>query len=286
MRALPVTAARGARVSAPVSPMAVLGSGNPGHVAGGMPTARARGAAYRRRMDATLPADQPRVRLPRVVRALLSVPLGAKLVGANVLVAAAAVGVALGVPGATAAAAGPGAVVLVLGALAAALACSLALVALALRPLHALEHTAARVWRGDLAARVPPSPLADAAVARVGDAFNAMLDRLARDRARLAELTADVIRAGEAERARLGGELHESAAQTLAAAVYELSAARRALGPADGSPDGPPADPAAAAAGLAAAHRLAADALDEVQALARGMRAAPRAGSLSFPDVS
>ena len=170
--------------------------------------------------------------------------------------------------------------------LAAALACSLALVALALRPLHALEDTAARVWRGDLAARVPPSPLADAAVARVGDAFNAMLDRLARDRARMAELTAEVIRAGEAERARLGGELHESAAQTLAAAVYELSAARRALGPADGSPDGPPADPAAAAAGLAAAHRLAADALDEVQALARGMRAAPRAGSLSFPDVS
>ena len=239
-----------------------------------MLTARARPAPYGGAM-----------RLPRPARALLAVPLGAKLVGAHVLVAAAAAGVALGLPADAAPGAGPRAVVLVVGALAAALACGLALVALALRPLHALEHTVARVWRGDLAARVPPSPLADAAVARVGHAVNAMLDGLARDRARMARLTDDVLRAGAAERARLGGELHESAAQTLAAAVYQLSAAQRALAAADGAPGGPPADAAAAVAGVSAAQRLVADALDEVQALARGIRSTfPPAGSLTVPD--
>jgi signal transduction histidine kinase len=252
--------------------MSAVLSGNPGHAARATPTARRVAAGYGDRMAVTPSLAGPAVPLPRVARALLRVPLGAKLVGANVLVAAAAVAVAVGHPG-TAAAAGPGTVALVLTALAAALACSLGLVALALRPLHALEHTAERVWRGDLEARVPPSPLADAAVARVGHAFNAMLDGLARDRARLSELTAEVIRAGEAERARLGGELHESAAQTLAAAVFQLSAARHALAPADGRP----ADPAAAAADLAAAHRLAAAALDEVRALARDIR--PVAGA-------
>jgi signal transduction histidine kinase len=251
--------------------MAVVVSGNPGRAARTTLTARRATPGYAGRMAPSPAVPGPAVPLPRAARALLRVPLGAKLVGANVLVAGAAAAVALGRPGA--AADGPRAVGLVLAALAAALACSLALVALALRPLHALEQTAERVWRGDHAARVPPSPLADSAVARVGHAFNAMLDGLARDRTRLSELAAEVIRAGEAERARLGAELHESAAQTLAAAVYELSAARHALVAADGRPG----DLAAAAAGLAAAHRLAADALDEVQALARGMR--PPAGA-------
>jgi two-component system sensor histidine kinase UhpB len=264
--------------------MATLASGSSGQVVGrvaGRPAmARARGAAYRRRMNVSSLGAEHGVRAPWAARALLAAPLGAKLVGANVLVAAAAVAVALWLPRAPVAV-GPRAVALVLGALAAALLCSLALVALALRPLHALEHTAERVWRGDLAARVPPSPLADAAVARVGHAFNAMLDGIERDRARMAELTGEVIRAGDAERARLGTELHESTAQTIAAALYQLSAAQQALAPRGGAP----ADPAAAAAGLAAARRLVADALDEVQALARGMRATPPAAPPFPPDA-
>lgn len=246
-----------------------------------------------------MPSVLPRSHLPRasvrtvlrgVLRGVLGVSLTGKLVGVNALVAAAAVAAAagtLGAAGGTGAALAPRVVLYLLAALGAALALSLGLVALALRPLHALEDTAARVWRGDLEARVPESPLADPAVARVGRAFNAMLDGLARDRARHRELTAEVIRAGDAERGRLGCELHDSAAQTLAAAVYQLSAARHALGVAPAAPPLPPPpamphalphapphapDLAAVDGALALAHRLAADALEEVRTLARGIR--------------
>jgi signal transduction histidine kinase len=112
-------------------------------------------------------------------------------------------------------------------ALLSALGINIFLVILALAPLHRLEATARRVWRGDLEARVPASPLADRETARVGTTLNVLLDGLIADRARLRTLATEVIRAGDRERAALARELHDSTAQLMAALVYQLSAAQR-----------------------------------------------------------
>jgi len=148
-----------------------------------------------------------------------------KLIGANVLIVlVAAVAVSF--------AHWPGAnlwrVVLVCAiALAAALAANIGLVVLALAPLRGVETTARRVWAGDLAARVPGSPLADLETVRVGNTINLLLDGLLADRERVRTLAAQVIRAGDRERAALARELHDSTAQLLAGLVYQLSAAQR-----------------------------------------------------------
>ena len=114
-------------------------------------------------------------------------------------------------------------------ALAGSFAVNLALVTLALRPLRALETTAARVRSGDLNARVDASPLADRTVRRVGDAINLLLDELVSDRARARRLAAEVIRAGDKERARVARELHDSTAQTLSAVVMQLATTIRTV---------------------------------------------------------
>ena len=151
------------------------------------------------------------------LRALLAVPLLGKLVGANALVVLAAVAIGARAPGehdrVTLA-------VVLAGALA-----NLLLVYLALRPLAQLEATAARVSRGDLAARVPPSALADRDMARVGATLNLLLDTLAEERRRVRRLAAQVIGAGDAERGRIARELHDSTAQTLAALALQVRAA-------------------------------------------------------------
>jgi signal transduction histidine kinase len=54
-----------------------------------------------------------------------------------------------------------------------------------------------------------------------------VLDGLVDDRARLRRMAADVVRAGDRERALIARELHDSAAQTLAAATYQLAALGR-----------------------------------------------------------
>jgi signal transduction histidine kinase len=154
---------------------------------------------------------------------VLGVPLPAKLLGANaLLLAAAALAFAAAhqdVP--------TGSLVVVALTLAVSAVANVALVRLALRPLRDLEHTAERVWRGDLGARVPRSPVADRDVARVGHAFNLVLDGLVDDRVQLRRLAGDVVRAGDRERALIARELHDSAAQTLAAATYQLAALGR-----------------------------------------------------------
>jgi signal transduction histidine kinase len=154
---------------------------------------------------------------------VLGVPLPAKLLGANALLLLAA-GLALAAAHRSVPSDSIAVVALTLLVSAAA---NVALVRLALRPLRDLESTAERVWRGDLAARVPRSPVADHDVARVGHAFNLVLDGLVDDRARLRRLAADVVRAGDRERALVARELHDSAAQTLAAATYQLAALGR-----------------------------------------------------------
>jgi signal transduction histidine kinase len=163
-----------------------------------------------------------RRRPPSWLVAPLRVPLVAKIAGANALVVVTATVVAL--------AAGDGSptsarlTALVAAALGASLVVSVVLVLVALRPLDDLERVARRIWSGDLSARVPQTLLADPDIERVGQAFNSILDSLTRERERIRELASQVIDAGDRERADLARELHDSAAQTLAALLLELKA--------------------------------------------------------------
>jgi signal transduction histidine kinase len=141
-------------------------------------------------------------------------------------------------------------------ALAGSLIANVVLVILALRPLEDLEATAERVWKGDLSARVPPSLLADGDIARVGGTLNVLLEGLTSDRARMRELAAEVIRAGDAERAAIARELHDSTAQSLAALLLELRALTEKLEAAD------------QLAALERIRRVAAGVLEDVRLLA------------------
>ena len=114
-----------------------------------------------------------------------------------------------------------------LGALVVSVVLNIALVLIALRPLRALEDAAAEVWRGNTAARVPDSPLADRDMARVGHTINHLVDALLQESARSRELAAFVISQAESDQARIAHELHESAAQRLAAQVMQISAIAR-----------------------------------------------------------
>jgi len=168
---------------------------------------------------------RPRSDVPRWVARVLRVPLAGKLAGANAIIVIAAMAAALAVQGGGA---GDSRVLLILGlALGGSLVVNVTLVIIALRPLGDLEETAARIWQGDFDARVPTSILADAHVARIGGTLNVLLDGLTSDRARMRRLAAEVISAGDRERAHIARELHDSAAQSLVALVYQLSAAER-----------------------------------------------------------
>jgi signal transduction histidine kinase len=156
---------------------------------------------------------------PRWAVALLRVPLIGKIAGANALIVAAAVAVTMigdmiGHPELW---------LVFLVALGLGLAVNAMLVFIALRPLKELEHSARRVWQGELDARVPQSLVADAGIQRVGNTINILLDGLNADRTRLRALANQVIQAGDRERASLARELHDSTAQTLAALLLELS---------------------------------------------------------------
>lgn len=181
------------------------------------------------------PARAPRT-LPRWVESVLRVPLAGKLAGANAIIVLAATAAAFAVHAGGAA---DSRVLLILGlALGGSLLVNVTLVVIALRPLADLEATAAKIWQGDLDARVPTSLLADAHLARIGGTLNVLLDGLTSDRARMRRLAAEVISAGDRERAHIARELHDSAAQSLAAVVYQLSAAEgeaRELGGEDGA---------------------------------------------------
>ena len=153
---------------------------------------------------------------------LLRVPLSAKLVGANLAIVLVAwgIGYAAHRTGAT-----DWRVLSVMTvALAVGLVVNLGLVWVALRPIRDLERTATRVWSGDLETRVPDSRVADADLAQVGSTLNFLLNALAEDRARVRMLASEVVRAGDRERSRVGKELHDSVAQSLAALRYQLIA--------------------------------------------------------------
>jgi signal transduction histidine kinase len=163
--------------------------------------------------------------MPRWVEALLRIPLVAKLAGANAIIVIAAWIAASTTHGDSAHDAELLRILAI--AVSGALVANVTLVTLALRPLADLERTASRVWRGDLDARVPPSLLADRDLTRIGATINVLLDGLTADRARMRMLAAEVIRAGDRERAHIARELHDSAAQSIAALNYQLAAAVR-----------------------------------------------------------
>ena len=102
-----------------------------------------------------------------------------------------------------------------------------ALVYWALLPLRRLEDVASRVARGAFDARVPESSMTDRDLARIGRSFNQLLDTVLADRTRARALAAQVIRAGDQERARIARELHDSTAQSLGALDLMLTTARR-----------------------------------------------------------
>lgn len=159
---------------------------------------------------------------------LLKVPLGAKLAGANALIVLAAAGASYIAFHDSAAEWRLLSVVTV--ALAIGLAVNLLLVRIALRPIRDLELTATRVWSGDLESRVPRSPIADSELAQVGGTLNFLLNALSEDRARVRTLAKEVLRTGDRERSRVGKELHDSVAQSLAAIRYQLIAIERETG--------------------------------------------------------
>ena len=166
-----------------------------------------------------------------VLRAFLGAPLWIKLIGANALI----VVVAAAILTRTAYRDSEFHVLsgLFFAALFASVSVTIALVLIALRPLRALEHAAAEVWRGNTSARVPYSMLADRDMARVGHTINLLVDALVQESARSRELAAFVISQAESDQARIAYELHESAAQRLAAQVMQLSAMARHTSDAD-----------------------------------------------------
>jgi signal transduction histidine kinase len=159
---------------------------------------------------------------PGTMQQLLRVPLSAKLAGANLIIVLVAWGVGFAAHRSGAAdwrLLSVMTVALVLGFIV-----NFTLVSLALRPIRDLEETATRVWSGDLETRVPQSPIADSDLAQVGSTLNYLLTALAEDRARVRLLASEVVRTSDRERSRVGKELHDSVAQSIAALRYQLIA--------------------------------------------------------------
>jgi two-component system, NarL family, sensor histidine kinase UhpB len=203
-------------------------------------------------------------RLVRLRRALLRMPVFAKLLIAN-----AAVVVLVAVTGAlvavelTATGARPAAQLIALIAawgVVVSVVVNGVILWLALLPLKKLEQTAWRVQAGDLDARVEPSELADRNVERIVQTFNAMLDSAVAYRERLRDVAARASTAAEEERKRLARELHDGTAQVLAGLRVRLRVARATD------------DPEVREAQLEQVSREIGTAIEEVRRMAKGLR--------------
>ena len=98
-----------------------------------------------------------------------------------------------------------------------------ALVGWALRPLQVLEDTARRVSDGEYTARTAMPRFADRNLVRIGATLDLLLDRVALERSRVRALAAEVVAAGDSERAHIARELHDGTAQSLTALEMLLS---------------------------------------------------------------
>ncbi|MDE3053106.1 MAG: HAMP domain-containing protein, partial [Gemmatimonadota bacterium] len=187
-----------------------------------------------------------------LIERILRMPLIGKLLGANMLVALAALTV-------SAVFGHPGLFALVCIALAISFVVGALMVRLALVPLDDLGEVASRVADGDFSARVPVSRLADAQIAELADAFNRLLSRVESDRARIQHLVRQSLRVREAEHAHIAEELREATAQQLSGLAMHLSAAVREC-----------PDPAVAP-NLVAARDIAARMVEDVQSVAESV---------------
>lgn len=183
---------------------------------------------------------------------LLRMPLIGKLLGANMLIALAALSV-------SAVFGHPGLFALVCLALGVSFVANALLVRLALMPLDDLQRVAQQVSDGDFSARVTTSPIADRQSAELGETFNRLLGRVESDRARIRHLVRQSLRVREAERAAIADELREATAQQLSALTMHLSAAVREC------------ENPAQAPNLAAARDIAAHMVEDIQGVAESV---------------
>lgn len=167
-------------------------------------------------------ATRPRrLQLADPIRAVLRIPLGLKVMGANaIIVGFALVVVSNGLWGDD-----QGELSVLLGALALVCVVNLLLVRLALSPIVELKRVAEHVSRGEFEIRATRSMVADSQLANLTNTVNSLLNSLAVERRRIQKLGAEVVSAQDTERASLARELHDSIAQTLAAVRFQLSEA-------------------------------------------------------------
>jgi len=125
-------------------------------------------------------------------------------------------------------------------------------------PLESLTRTMERVDLMVPGTRAQPFDGESADIARLRETFNLMLHRLETERIAAASA---VLRAQEAERARLARDLHDEVNQALAAVSMRLAATAESA-------------PPALAAELAETQRLATQAMHELLGLARDLRPA------------
>jgi signal transduction histidine kinase len=172
--------------------------------------------------------------IPRLLRAILGIPLEVKLLGASLIILAVAVLVLFGPIHLNPARSTD--VLVLIGALFVGAIVNFALVRLALRPIKTLQQVARRVSEGRLSERVPASIVADRDLAQLSTTINDMLDKLAAGRERMRKLGAEVVYAEEKERARVARELHDSVGQSLAAASFQAAAAAYEIGDHEAAP--------------------------------------------------
>jgi Signal transduction histidine kinase len=157
----------------------------------------------------------------RLAHRVLAFPLSGKIIGANALLVAAGAGY-LAVAG------GPSerstAIAMAVAMFAASIV-NVMLVRVALRPVKDLTRLANRVSRGDFSQRSTLSPFADAELHTLAVTVNGLLDSVEAEKQRIEDLGAEVIYAQDTERSKVSRELHDSIAQTLAAAKFQIAAA-------------------------------------------------------------
>lgn len=201
--------------------------------------------------------------MPRLVAAVLRIPLFYKLLVANlVIVLGVAVAIALEDSANPAGASDSLAVtVLVTGiGMALSLVANAAILWVALQPLRRLQQAANRVRGGELEVRAEGSAVADADFDRLVNTFNGVLDAVTDQQNRLREIAGRAQAAAEEERRRLARELHDGIAQTLAALRIRVKLA------------GATSDPDHLQAALGDVSGGIGDAILELRRMARGLR--------------